>query len=781
MTPSARSGRARGVPALPTRARPSGPTAPVSGGLGESARRPDATLKVKGEFAYSSDLWAEGMLWGTTVRSPHPRAKIRSIDVSAALTVAGVATVLTSEDVPGRKTYGMEVPDQPVLAWDDVRYQGEAVAIVAADHPETARRAAALVRVDYEVLSPLVDPEFAMTAEAPRLHPSGNMLKYVPIRHGDQAATADVVVHGVYNVGMQDQAPLGPESGLAIPDGEGGVDLYVATQWLHVDQDQLTISLGLSPAQVRLTMAGIGGAFGAREDISIQIHACLLALRTGRPVKMMYTREESFYGHVHRHPARMSYEHGATRDGKLVYVKARLVFDGGAYASSSNAVCLNATTFACGPYAVPTATIDGYMLYTNNPPCGAMRGFGAVQACFGYESQMDKLAAALGMDPVELRIRNAMTTGTSLPTGQLINGPAPVAEILRSLSAMPLPAAGNGAARDLRTLPGGVSNTTHGEGVRRGVGYAVGLKNVAFSAGFDDYATARVRLSVVAGQPQAEVHSAAAEVGQGVVTIQAQIVRTELGIRRVVVLPADTQVGSAGSSSASRQTWMTGGAVQAACAAVRERVFALAAARFGSDNGRTLVDGQLNSATAGPVVSLAELLGEQVVEETREYRHRPTEDLDPVTGQGDAHVGFLFAGHRAVVDVDTELGLVKVVEMATTQDVGRALNPQAVQGQLQGGTAQGMGLALMEEIQVRDGRVRNPSFTDYLIPTILDMPPVQMDILELGDPDSPYGVKGVGEPPTISSPAAVAAALRAATGLPLERIPVRPENLIGAS
>ena len=776
----------RATSSRPTGQRPAAPVTPVTGGLGESARRPDATLKVKGDFAYSSDLWAEGMLWGTTVRSPHPRAKIRSIDVSEALMVAGLATVLTADDVPGRKTFGMEVPDQPVLAWGDIRYQGEAVALVAADHPETARRAAALVRVDYEVLDPVVDAEAAMAPDAPALHPSGNVLKHVKVRHGDQQPTADVVVTGEYEVGMQDQAPLGPESGLAIPDGEGGIDLYVATQWLHVDHDQLVASLDLRPAQIRMTMAGIGGAFGAREDISIQIHACLLALRTGRPVKMSYPRQESFVGHVHRHPARLQYEHGATRDGRLVCVKTRIVFDGGAYASSSNAVCLNAATFACGPYEVPNATIDCYVTYTNNPPCGAMRGFGAVQACFGYESQMDKLAAALGMDPVELRLANAMREGTSLPTGQRVEGPAPVAEILRSLRAMPLPPDADGAGeaeRDLRELPGGVSNTTHGEGVRRGVGYAVGYKNIAFSAGFDDYATARVRLSVVAGEPIAEVHSAAAEVGQGVVTLQLQIVRTELGVQRAVVLPADTQVGSAGSSSASRQTWMTGGAVKAACEAVRERVLALAASKLGATGRLVLADGAVLVADAGAaptrVSTLADLLGAEVVEETVEYRHAPTEDLDPETGQGNAHVGFAFAGHRAVVDVDTELGLVKVVEMATAQDVGRALNPQAVEGQLQGGTAQGLGLALMEEIQISGGKVRNPSFTDYLIPTILDMPPVRMDILELGNPVSPYGVKGVGEPPTISSPAAVAAALRAATGRALRRIPVRPEHITG--
>jgi xanthine dehydrogenase D subunit len=783
------------VPALPTRHRPAtGPT-PVSGGIGESPRRPDGTLKVKGDFAYSSDLWAEGMLWGATVRSPHPRARIRSIETAEALATAGVLAVLTHEDVPGRKTYGLEIPDQPVLAWEDVRYQGEPVALVAADHPETARRAAERVRVDYEELEPVVDAEAAIAGDAPALHPGGNVLRHIRIRHGDQQATADVVVIGEYEVGMQDQAFLGPESGLAVPDGEGGVDLYVSTQWLHVDRDQLAASLGLPPERVRLTLAGVGGAFGAREDLSIQLHACLLALRTGRPVKMMYSREESFFGHVHRHPARLAYEHGARADGRLAYVRARIVLDGGAYASSSTAVCSNAACFAVGPYQVPSATIDSWVAYTDNPPCGAMRGFGAVQTCFAYESQMDKLARALGMDPVELRLRNAMTTGSALPTGQRVQGPAPVAELLDRVRAVPLPperahagtasatatAGGDGDGFDLRELPGGVSNATHGEGVRRGVGYAVGFKNVGYSEGFDDAATARVRLSVAAGEPLAEVHTAAAEVGQGLVTIQAQIARTELGVERVVVLPADTQVGSAGSSSASRQTWMTGGAVKAACEAVRDRVLGMAAERLGRDRaGLALAGGVVVAAPGGQVlVGLADLLGGQAVEETREHHHRPTRPLDPETGQGEAHLAFAFAAHRAVVDVDAELGLVKVVEIATAQDVGRALNPQAVEGQIEGGIAQGLGLALMEEIQVAAGKVRNPSFTDYLIPTVLDMPPVRADVLELGDPASPYGVKGVGEPPTISSTPAIVAAVRAATGRALTRVPIRPEHLVG--
>jgi CO/xanthine dehydrogenase Mo-binding subunit len=291
-----------------------------------------------------------------------------------------------------------------------------------------------------------------------------------------------------------------------------------------------------------------------------------------------------------------------------------------------------------------------------------------------------------------------------------------------------------------------VSNTTHGEAVVRGVGYGIGIKNVGFSEGFDDYSTARVRLELVNGEPIASVHTAAAEVGQGLVTVLQQIVRSELGVERVTVLPADTSIGSAGSTSASRQTYVTGGAVKSACEAVRARI------------------GELSD---GPI------------DETVQWRHRPTEAVDPMTGQGNAHVQYAFAAHRAVVDVDTELGLVKVVEIATAQDVGRAMNPQAVLGQIQGGTAQGLGLALMEEIQLLDGKLRNPSFTDYLLPTILDMPPMQIEVLELADPYAPYGLRGVGEPPTISSTPALVAAIRQATGAALTRVPVRPEHITG--
>jgi CO/xanthine dehydrogenase Mo-binding subunit len=475
----------------------------------------------------------------------------------------------------------------------------------------------------------------------------------------------------------------------------------------------------------------------------------------------------------------MRYEHGATRDGGLVYVKARIVLDGGAYASSSTAVCSNAASFACGPYDVPNALIDTYMVYTNNPPCGAMRGFGAVQTCFAYEAQMDKLARALDMDPVELRVKNAIKPGDVLPFGQVMPEPAPVAELLRRVGAMPLPEEKEVMGRDLRELPGGVSNVTHGEGVKRGVGYAVGFKNVCYSEGFDDYSTARVILSMEGGEPLVAVHTAAAEVGQGLLAIQAQIARTELGVERVSILPADTRIGSSGSSSASRQTYMTGGAVKGACEAVRERVFERAREECGDDlDDLSVDDGMIFSESRGMLVPLAELIGDEEVEETFEFHHKETFPFDE-NGQGKAHVQFAFAAHRAVVEVDTELGLVRVVEIATAQDVGKAMNPQALEGQIEGGIAQGLGLALLEEIQVSEGKIQNASFTDYLIPTILDMPSVRAEILELADPDSPYGLKGVGEPPTIVSTPAIVSALRAATGRELTRVPVKPEQIVG--
>ncbi len=725
------------------------------GKVGDLVPRLDAPPKVKGEFAYASDLIVPGMLWGHTLRSPHAHARIREIDISRAVAMPGVHAVLTHDDVPGQKTYGLEFADQPVLAGDRVLYYGEPVALVAAEHPEQARRAAAEIRVDYEPLEPVADMERA--TELADLHPdrptSGhgyleddrpNVVRRLVIRHGDPEAAGEVSVEGVYEIGSQDQAFLGPESGVAVPDGEGGVDIYVATQWLHVDRAQVAPCLGLPVEQVRIHLAGVGGAFGGREDLSMQVHGALLALHTNRPVKIVYNREESFTGHVHRHPAKIWCEHRATRAGKLVNVRMRILLDGGAYASSSTAVTSNAASFAVGPYETPNAFIDSTCVYSNNPPCGAMRGFGAVQTCFAAEAQMDKLAAALDIDPVELRLLNALEPGDVLPTGQPITGSLPIAETIRAAAALEPPAPEE-LPRDPLRLPGGAGNTTHGEGVRRGVGFAVGYKNIAYSEGFDDYCAARVRLL---DDGSAEVHCAAAEVGQGVTGVILQVARTELGLDDVRLAPVQTAtVDSAGSASASRMTWMAAGAVRDAC--------------------RAALDEQ------------ARRPGEEVDVE-RIYRHPRTTPLDPETGQitGErAHVAFAACAMKVVVEVDVDLGLTRVVWIGAAQDVGKAVNPQQVEGQIEGGTAQGLGLALMEEIQTRDGLITNASFTDYLIPTALDMPPVESVLIEVPEPDAPYGVKGVGEPPTVVSTAAIVAALRDATGRPLTRVPVSPDDI----
>ena len=369
---------------------------------------------------------------------------------------------------------------------------------------------------------------------------------------------------------MQDQAFLGLEAALAIPDpGGGGVELHIATQWLHEDRKQIAACLGLPEEQVRLVLGGVGGAFGAREDISLQVHTCLLALRLSRPVRMQYSRAESFLGHVHRHPATVWMRHHASADGVIVKVEARYVFDGGAYASTSSAVLLNAITHTQGPYRCPNAVVDGWAVRTNHLPCGAMRGFGVVQACFAHESQLDRLAEACGLDPVEVRLRNAIRTGDVLITGQVLESVAPVARCIRETAELPLPDEPiGGHDGDVMRLPGGAGRTADTGDIRRGIGWGVAMKNLMYSEGFDDYSTARCRLA----DGRATIKFATAEVGQGFVTIAAQIARTILGVDDVAIDVIDTAIGSAGSTSASRQTWMSGGAVDAACRAARERL-----------------------------------------------------------------------------------------------------------------------------------------------------------------------------------------------------------------
>ena len=614
------------------------------------ARRHDAVPKVTGTFAYSSDLEVAGMLWGHTVRSPHAHARVVGIDASDALRLPGVHAVLTHEDVPGKKTYGLEFADQPVLAFERVRYFGEAVAVVAAEEPEQARRAAAAVRVEYEPLDPVTDPELATELEP--LHPDRptmghgrrddprpNVVRTIVIRRGDPDAEGEVTVSGVYETRQQDQTFLGPESGLAIPDGEGGVDIHVATQWLHVDRDQVAPCLDLPPEQVRIHLAGVGGAFGGREDLSIQIHAALLALRTVRPVKMVYNREESFVGHIHRHPSRIWAEHSATKDGRLVSARVRILLDGGAYASSTAAVLANACCFAVGPYAVENVSIEGTAVYTNNPPCGAMRGFGAVQATFAAEGQMDRLAAALDIDPVELAAPERPRARRRPPDRPGRGRVSADEEVIRRAAAMPLPEP-EALPREAIRLPGG-SGTTRGEGVRRGVGFAVGPEEHLLLGGLR---------RLLRGQGQAVRGRARGGAlrrrrgGPGRHGRHAAGRSLELGTDDVTLVGGSTaHVESSGSTSASPDDLDGGGGGQLA-----------SPGRARGARARRAAGKSTSSACIG-----IRARSRSIPRPGRSWASARTR----VRGRRDG---------RAVVEVDVELGLTRVVWIGTAQDVGHA-------------------------------------------------------------------------------------------------------------
>lgn len=703
----------------------------IAGGVGESAIRPDGEAKVRGVFEYLGDMEVEGQLWMATRRSEVARARIVSVDPSPALAIPGVHLVLTIDDVPGHRYQGQIVADQPVLADGEIRHWGEAMAVVVADDEETARLGADAVRVALEPLEPLLDVEDALERD--------EVFRSVTVRHGDQERHGEVVVEGVYEIASQDQAALGTEAGLAVPDGSGGVDIWGPTQWTHVDHRQLVACLDLPDAAVRVHIGGVGGAFGSREDLSVQTHLAMAALRTVRPVKTVYDRVHSFASHVKRHAARMWYRHEADRDGTLVRVEATLLLDGGAYHMTTDAVVANAAYFAVGPYRCETTLIDAHALRTNHLPSGAMRGFGANQVMFAAEAQMDQVAAELEMDPMELRALNALGSGDHMPTtGQEIVDPLPTGDVIRSVMAMPL--VSDDDSDDPRRLPGGTGLTTPRSQVVRGVGYALGFKNLAFSEAFDDYSEAEVELT----SEGVVVRTAAIEVGQGLVTVLQQVARTVLGVEQVDVEFVDThRIGSAGSTSASRQTQMSGGAVLEACERLRRR-----------------------RATSDDL---------PMVERVR-FRHRPTNQPDE-QGQGDPHVDFSVAAQRAIVDVDPELGLVRVVRIDTAQDVGRALNPMQVIGQIEGGIAQGMGQAVMEELVYDDGVLLNASFTDYLLPTVLDMPDVEAVLIEEPSTWGPFGAKGFAETPTIAATPAVMAAIRDATGLALRRAPIRPDDI----
>lgn len=697
-------------------------------------QRPDVSTKISGEFEYSNDVTMPGMLFGATKRCPHAHARLISIDASAALRMQGVCRVLTHQDLPTRNLLGHITQDQPVFVDEIARHEGESVAFIVATSQELAWAALDYVVVEWEILVPICTIEHSLSGRL--VHPDGNIIRELHINRGN-STTGDVVVEASWETGRQDQLFLAPESAVAFPTAEGGVTLILATQDLHTDQKQLCRVLGLPSNKVHLINSGIGGAFGGREDITLQAHLAVAALAIGQPIKTTYRRSESFLAHPKRHPAFMHYKLSATTDGVFVSLLASMNLDGGPYASTSGPVLGSACYFAAGPYRIPNVHIDGKVVRTNNPMSGAMRGFGAVQACFGIESTIDLLADKLGINPVELRRRNVLVEGDQFPTsGQIFTGQTDLHELIDCCEALPLQNVEN---RNYLNQPGGSGRTLMAGNVIRATGFALGIKNHLYGEGVLETSWARLTLE----NETITVESSASECGQGIQGVLECIVRSEFPHYAVQFSVPHSLMGYSGSSSASRQSWMSGSAV-------------LGAAR------KLKTENEISTS-----VTCAEY----------EYHAPLTNSGDPETGSGDIHVSWMLVAHRATVEVDLDLGLVKIIAVDTAQDVGRALNHKEIHGQILGGIAQGVGFALNEHLETTHGIAKNNSLTDYLVPTTLDMPHVQIALLAKATQQNPLGIKGVGEPSAISSTAAIAIAIRRATKKQIRRVPVRPSDI----
>jgi CO/xanthine dehydrogenase Mo-binding subunit len=742
--------------------------------IGQSLPRIDAQAKVTGQAKYPGDFYVEGMLHAKVVWSEHPHARVRRIDTSQAEAYPGVVAVLTYKDVPVNE-YGINIMDQPVLVaeGDKVRWVGDRIAIVVAESERIAEAARELVEVDYEPLPVVDDPREAMKPDAPLVHEERdtNLLKQFRVRKGDVEAgfaAADVIVEGYYVTPWVEHAYMQPDAGLGYIDEEGRVTVVAAVQWAHDDLRQIAHLLDLPEDRVREIVPATGGAFGGREDMFIQHLLALCAYRLQRPVKMVFSREETICRTGKRHPFYMRYKTGATRDGELTAIEAELISDAGAYASTSTVVMTNAMTFSAGPYVVPNAKVDGYTVHTNNAMAMAIRGFGATQASVAYELQMDKLAEALGMDPVEFRLKNLFEDGAIAVTGNPMPPGVGIKETLRqaALAAGWRKEDGHWVRpeRCPEPCPEPRRRVVEGkpapaDGKLRGLGVACSYKNVGYSMGFDDKSTAAVELALDdAGQVEkAVVKIAASEVGQGVHTALAQIAAETLGIGldRVDIALVDTaDVPDAGSCSASRHTYMSGNAVLAACQLAREKWRAASRA----EEGQTHIETRY----------------------TFHGRHaRPTTPFDPETGMCDPHISYGYATQIALVEVDAETGEVEMLKLYSAQDVGRAINPQMIEGQVGGGVHMGQGYALMEEYIQQQGVVKTRKFSEYFIPTVLDMPrEIVPIIVEVPDPTGPYGATGVGEMTALPTAPAIISAIHDATGVWIEELPATAEKVL---
>lgn len=721
--------------------------------IGERLTRVDALEKVTGTAIYPADIHFPEMAWARALRSPHPHARIVRVDTQAARSLPGVVSVLTASDVDGANQYGLVEADQPTLAHDKVRYRGDAIAVVVADTEEIAAAAIGLIDVVYTPLPGVFDPADALADGAPLVHEDGrhpgNLVTHQKIRRGnceEGFRRADIIVEGTYSTPFQEHAFLQPEAGIATIDDDGLITIYTATQWPDEDLREIASCLGYPRQKLRLVNTAIGGAFGGREDISVQIHLALAVLVARRPVKMVWSREESIRVHPKRHPMVLRYKMGATHDGILTAAEIDILADAGAYASTTLAVVGNAASFASGPYVIPHLTVDARAAYTNNTVTAAFRGFGANQVCFALEVQMDKIAARLGMDPLELRRKNLVRDGSLTANGQVLSsvGAGACLEAVAAQLSWP------NMRQAVRAAPRVLGLLAHKQ---RGLAVACGVKNVGYSMGFGDKSRARIEIY----EDHAVLKIGTAEVGQGVATTMCQIAAEALGwpMDRVSIVWSDTAlVPDAGSASASRHTLVSGNAVR--LAATQARWAREAALRR-------------EAPIAYP------LTGEAT------YHIPATTEVDPETGQGEAHSAFQWGVTAAEVEVDTMTGEVTVLRLVTAIDAGRALNPLLLEGQIEGGAVMGQGYGLSESVVHRDGVARTGSFSTYLIPSALDAPrTITSIIIEDPDPNGPYGAKGIAEVVMLPIPPAIVNAIYHATGAWVHDIPATAETVARA-
>jgi CO/xanthine dehydrogenase Mo-binding subunit len=748
--------------------------------IGGSQTRADAWEKVRGRPIYAGDLALAGMLHARIVRSPYASARIVRLDTRAALSLPGVAAVLTAQDVP-RNELRMELPGrmaeatagavlatQPVLAAGRVRFQGEPVAAIAAETPEIAAQAADLVEVEYEELPGVYDPLAALAPGAPEVHEGGNVLRRWHLRSGDVAqgfGRADAIVEHTYRTPFVDHVYLETETGLGWIDAEGVLVLRVSTQVLEHFRDVAEI-LRLPHGRVRLEGTYVGGGFGGKEDVTVECLLGLLVWTTRRPVQLVFSREESFIGHGKRHPYVMRYRTGATRDGTLTALEAELVSDSGAYAALSPWVLLYSLVTATGPYRVPHVRVDATTVYTNNPVASAYRCFGSIQTCLAYEGQMDALAAALGMDALALREKNFLRKGDALATGQVLETEPRLAETLRRAWA------GLGEPR------------SSGRPIRVGRAVAASFTPYGRMCWTRDSASAWIGMEL---DGTAVVRCAAPDVGGGQTSSLCAITAEVLGLdlEHVTAVGRDSHfTPRAGTTTATRQLLMSGNAVLNAAREVRRHLVAAAATLLEAApgdvelaDGRAFVRGAPGRALTMASVVKAAIAEGWPVQALEKYDAPSAPTIDPVTGQGKAFNDYTFGTHAIEMEIDEETGRSRVSRLVACFDAGRVINRASAEGQLEGGAVQGLGYALMEEIALENGVSKNPHLADYRIPTTLDVPEIQTVLLESGDGLGPFGAKGLGEPAMTPSIAAVANAVSAAVGVRMTELPITSERV----